>query len=101
MRWTSDWVFPALGQFCHIYAARAELQTTLVHEQMKQHIKRIMPAWTTISTSALPLMCSCMCCSDASHPSMSSGLSPRDMRPRVKPWDLEEGFRVRECDLCC
>ena len=58
-----------------------------------------MSAWTALSTSALPHMCSCMFCSDASHPSMSSGLSPRDMRPRVKPWDLEEGFRVRQHDL--
>ena len=52
-----------------------------------------------MATTTLPLMCSCMCCSDASHPSLSSGLSPRDMRPRVKPWDLEEGFRVRQRDL--
>ena len=62
-------------------------------------IKRMLAAWTAISAPALPLKCSCMCCSDASHPSMSSGLSPRDMRPRVKPWDLEEGFRVRQCDV--
>ena len=72
-----------------------------MHKHVKQHVHKKNDA--SLDDDFLHLcpafMCSCMCCSDASHPSMSSGLSPRDMRPRVKPWDLEEGFRVRRRDL--
>jgi hypothetical protein len=31
----------------------------------------------------------------SSHPTMSSGISPRDVRPRVKPFDLEAAREVR------
>ena len=31
---------------------------------------------------------------EMSHASLSSGLSPRESRPRVKPWDLAEGYKV-------
>ena len=31
---------------------------------------------------------------EMSHASLSSGLSPRESRPRTKPWDLAEGYQV-------
>ena len=31
---------------------------------------------------------------DMSHASLSSGLSPRESRPRTRPWDLAEGYQV-------
>ena len=31
---------------------------------------------------------------EMSHASLSSGLSPRESRPRTKPWDLAEGYKV-------
>ncbi|DBA91048.1 TPA: hypothetical protein ACH3X2_004154 [Trebouxia sp. C0005] len=30
---------------------------------------------------------------EMSHASLSSGLSPRESRPRVRPWDLAEGYK--------
>lgn len=31
---------------------------------------------------------------EMSHASLSSGLSPRESRPRTRPWDLAEGYQV-------
>ena len=31
---------------------------------------------------------------EMSHASLSSGLSPRESRPRTKPWDLQDGYKV-------
>lgn len=31
---------------------------------------------------------------EMSHASLSSGLSPRESRPRTRPWDLAEGYKV-------
>ena len=31
---------------------------------------------------------------EMSHASLSSGLSPRESRPRTKPWDLADGYKV-------
>ncbi len=36
---------------------------------------------------------------EMSHASLSSGLSPRESRPRVKPWDLAEGYKVGNSQL--
>ena len=34
---------------------------------------------------------------EMSHASLSSGLSPRESRPRTRPWDLAEGYQVQPC----
>ena len=34
---------------------------------------------------------------EMSHASLSSGLSPRESRPRARPWDLAEGYKVKLC----
>lgn len=34
---------------------------------------------------------------EMSHASLSSGLSPRESRPRARPWDLAEGYKVNQC----
>lgn len=31
---------------------------------------------------------------EMSHASLSSGLSPRESKPRTRPWDLAEGYKV-------
>ena len=36
---------------------------------------------------------------EMSHASLSSGLSPRESRPRVRPWDLAEGYEVGNSQL--
>lgn len=36
---------------------------------------------------------------EMSHASLSSGLSPRESRPRVRPWDLAEGYKVGNSQL--
>ncbi len=36
---------------------------------------------------------------EMSHASLSSGLSPRESRPRVRPWDLAEGYKVSKSQL--
>lgn len=42
---------------------------------------------------------------EMSHASLSSGLSPRESRPRTRPWDLAEGYQVRftlmHCHILC
>lgn len=37
---------------------------------------------------------------ELSHASLSSGLSPRESRPRTRPWDLAEGYQVCVPFLC-
>lgn len=37
---------------------------------------------------------------ELSHASLSSGLSPRESRPRTRPWDLAEGYQVCITRLC-
>lgn len=37
---------------------------------------------------------------DMSHASLSSGLSPRESRPRTRPWDLAEGYQVQIFFVC-
>ena len=38
---------------------------------------------------------------EMSHASLSSGLSPRESRPRTRPWDLAEGYQVRFTLMHC
>ena len=42
---------------------------------------------------------------EMSHASLSSGLSPRESRPRTRPWDLAEGYQVHftlmHCHMLC
>lgn len=37
---------------------------------------------------------------EMSHASLSSGLSPRESRPRTRPWDLAEGYQVQIPFVC-
>lgn len=37
---------------------------------------------------------------EMSHASLSSGLSPRESRPRTRPWDLAEGYQVQILLTC-
>ena len=38
---------------------------------------------------------------EMSHASLSSGLSPRESRPRTRPWDLAEGYQVHSPLVKC